>query len=119
MGQGGIGPRIWRTVVLDAGALIAVERDDRRVRSLLKGSVTPQTELIIPAIALAQSWRGGSRAAPMVKWIEKSEVDSLDEARAKQTGERLGSRDTSDVSDAHVICCAVERDAVVKTVRSG
>ncbi len=51
----------------------------------------------------------------MVKWIEKSEVDSLDEARAKQTGERLGSRDTSDVGDAHVICCAVERDAVVVT----
>jgi len=51
----------------------------------------------------------------MVKWIEKSEVDSLDEARAKETGERLGSRDTSDVSDAHVVCCAVERDAVVIT----
>ena len=57
MGQEGIGPRIWRTVVLDAGA----------------------------------------------------------PARAKQAGERLGSRDTSDVSDAHVICCAVERDAVVVT----
>ncbi len=51
----------------------------------------------------------------MVRWIDKSDIDALDETRAKQAGERIGMRGTTDVNDAHVFCCALEREAVVIT----
>ena len=41
--------------------------------------------------------------------------DPLDEARAKEVGERLGDRDKADVADAHVVCCAIEREAELLT----
>jgi hypothetical protein len=34
----------------------------------------------------------------------------------KEVGERLGTRGTSDVADAHVVCCAKEHRAVVITL---
>jgi predicted nucleic acid-binding protein len=38
-------------------------------------------------------------------------VDPLDEPRAKEVGERLGSRGKADIADAHVVCCALDLDA--------
>ncbi|HEY2334577.1 MAG TPA: hypothetical protein VGH58_06195 [Solirubrobacterales bacterium] len=45
--------------------------------------------------------------------IANGEADPLDEARAKEVGERLGDRAKTDIADAHVVCCALERNAVV------
>jgi hypothetical protein len=42
----------------------------------------------------------------------------LDEPRAKEVGERLGNRGADDVADAHVVCCALDRPAVVVTADS-
>lgn len=47
--------------------------------------------------------------------LESSEVDVLDEKRAKEVGVRLGSRDADDVADAQVACCAIEFRAPVVT----
>lgn len=71
--------------------------------------------VVIPASALGQAWRGGPKAARLAKLVEGSEVDALDERRAKDAGVRLGDRGGSDVADAQVVCCAVERGAVVAT----
>lgn len=71
--------------------------------------------VVIPASALGQVWRGGPKAARLARLVEASQVDSLDEGRAKEVGVRLGDRGGSDVADAHVICCAVEREAAVAT----
>jgi hypothetical protein len=51
----------------------------------------------------------------LARLIEASEVDPLDEGRAKQVGVRLGRRDANDVADAHVVCCASEQLATVVT----
>lgn len=74
-----------------------------------------ETTLVIPASALAQVWRGGPRSASLARLIAAAESDSLDERRAKEVGERLGSRGASDVADAHVVCCALEHRAAVIT----
>jgi len=71
--------------------------------------------VVIPATALAQVWRGGPRSASLARLIVASEVDSLDQERAKEVGLRLGLRGASDVSDAHVACCASEHRATVAT----
>jgi hypothetical protein len=71
--------------------------------------------VVIPATALAQVWRGGPRSASLARLIVASDVDPLDEQRAKEVGLRLGLRAANDVPDAHVVCCASERRAMVAT----
>jgi hypothetical protein len=70
---------------------------------------------VIPASVLGQVWRGGPKAARLAKLLEVTEVDALDEGRAKDIGARLGARGGSDVADGHVVCCAVEREAAIVT----
>lgn len=70
---------------------------------------------VIPASVLGQVWRGGPKAARLAKLLEVAEVDALDEGRAREVGVRLGARGRRDVVDAHVVCCAIEREAVILT----
>lgn len=58
---------------------------------------------------------GWAKAARLAKLLEVAEVDALDEGRAREVGVRLGVRGGRDVVDAHVVCCAVEREAVIVT----
>jgi predicted nucleic acid-binding protein len=43
------------------------------------------------------------------------EIDPLDADRAKEIGVRLGARGATDITDAHVVCCALEHRARVAT----
>jgi hypothetical protein len=114
-----MGPQGTRTgfpgdLVLDAGALIAFERGDDRVRAILNGALALSSRIIIPATVLAQAWRGGPGSALLARLLAAGEVDSFDERRAKDCGVRLGIREASDIADAHVVCCATElRSSVV------
>jgi predicted nucleic acid-binding protein len=102
-------------LVLDAGALIALERGDREIVAILWGAIAMAFQVVIPATALAQVWRGGPRSASLARLVHAGEVDPLTEERAKEVGLRLGLRNASDVSDAHVACCASEHRAAVAT----
>ncbi len=114
-GSGGAPQAPRGAFVLDAGALIAFERGDRRIRGLLTIAGKTRERILVPASVLAQVWRGGSRSAVISRLVSAGEVDLLDEPRAKEVGERLGRRDKADVADAHVVCCALERDAELIT----
>lgn len=100
-------------LVLDAGALIAFERSGGQVVAFVEEAMELGEEVTIPATALAQVWRGGPRAARISRLIAGSHSDPLDEARAKEVGERLRRRAADDVADAHVVCCALDRQAVL------
>jgi predicted nucleic acid-binding protein len=102
-------------VVLDAGALIAFERGDRRIRAFAAKAADAQIAISIPATVLAQIWRGGSRSASVARLVSASKIDPLDETRAKEVGVRLGRQGKTDVADAHVVCCALDRDADLVT----
>ena len=114
-GSGGASQARGDAVVFDAGALIAFERFDDRIDALLAEVAEGDEEILIPASALAQVWRGGSRSARLAHLVAGSHSDALTEARAKEVGERLGNRGTADIADAHVVCCAIERDADLLT----
>lgn len=102
-------------VVLDAGALIAFERGGMRFAAFALHGAELDATVVIPASVLAQVWRGGPRSARLAQLIAGCESDSLDEDRAKEVGKRLGGRVATDIADAHVVCCAVEREAAVVT----
>lgn len=99
------------TFVLDAGALIAFERFEEQIDAFLDEVIEEGGEILIPASALAQVWRGGSRSARLARLMAGSKSDVLDEPRAKEIGERLGRRDKADIVDAHVVCCALDCNA--------
>jgi hypothetical protein len=115
MGKQRTEARVRGEIVLDAGGLIALERANEAVAALIEGAARLQIKVVIPTTVLAQVWRGGPRSAHSARVIANGEADPLDEARAKEVGERLGDRAKTDIADAHVVCCALDRDAVVVT----
>jgi hypothetical protein len=95
-------------VTLDSGALIALDRNDRRVIVLLGRAREIAARIPVPATALAQAIRRPSRQARLSRLIRQSstEVVALDAADATRVGLLLAARRTSDVVDAHVVICA-------------
>jgi predicted nucleic acid-binding protein len=102
-------------IVLDAGGLIAFERAAEGIAAVIQQAARIGATLVIPASVLAQAWRGGPRAARLAQLVANSVSDPLDEPRARQIGERLATREATDIADAHVVCCALDRGAVLVT----
>jgi predicted nucleic acid-binding protein len=95
-------------VTLDAGALIALDRNDRRVIVLLARAVERNRLVTIPSSALAQAIRRPERQARLARLIRQpsSEVVPLDRVDAVNVGRLLAGSGTTDVVDAHVVVCA-------------
>jgi len=92
-------------VVLDAGALIALERNDRSIWAALKLAVSQGSDVIVPSTALAQVWRGTGSQARLAKALQFCVVASFDSV-ARSVGELCGRCKTSDICDAHVALVA-------------
>jgi predicted nucleic acid-binding protein len=97
-----------RTLVLDAGALVAFERGDERMRALLLEVRATGTRVVIPAGVLAQVWRDPARQIAIGGLTRASEttVVPLDKVLAEASGILCGRRQTSDVNDASVVLSA-------------
>ena len=102
-----------RPVVLDAGALIAVDRADRRVIRLLELA----QDIHVPAGALAQAWRNPMRQVRLVRVMSSDGVmiHALDAATARAAGQLCAATATSDIVDASVVILARMVDAVTVT----
>lgn len=112
-----MGRPVSHPLVLDAGALIALESRDRRVAVLIDRTRELGQPIFIPVGALAQAWRDGSRQARLSILLSSRDVavESLTEARAKATGELCGARRRSDVIDASVVLLARQFNATIAT----
>ena len=95
-------------LTLDAGALIAFERNDRRLVALIARSHAHGDSLAVPAGVVGQVWRDGRRQARLARFLGSAEVriESLDDHRAREAGQLCGVSDTTDVVDASVVLCA-------------
>ncbi|CAN5744001.1 hypothetical protein BH23ACT10_BH23ACT10_24710 [soil metagenome] len=89
-------------IILDAGALIAIDRRDRQVGAMLR--VAQQERLAVRSSAgvVAQVWRDGSRQTNLSRVLSGVDVAALDLPIAKRVGRLLGRVDSSDVIDGHV-----------------
>jgi len=92
-------------IVLDAGALIALERDDRSIWAALKLAVAQGSEVIVPSTALAQVWRGTGAQAQLTKALQFCIIATFDPV-ARNVGELCGRSKTNDICDAHVALIA-------------
>ncbi|HXZ69783.1 MAG TPA: hypothetical protein VEH31_02790 [Streptosporangiaceae bacterium] len=95
-------------MTLDAGGLIALDRDDRRVVVLLARARETAAQVTVPAPALAQAIRRPERQVRLSRLIRQpgTDVIALDRVDATHVGRLLAASGTSDVVDAHVVICA-------------
>jgi len=95
-------------VTLDAGALIALERDDRRVLVLLARARETGARVTIPATALAQVVRAPARQGRLARLVRQpiTDVVPLGRVDATSVGLLLAASGTTDIVDAHVVICA-------------
>lgn len=104
-------------VTLDAGALIALDRDDRRVIALLEKAERSASRVTVPAGALAEAVRQPERQARLSRLIRQPTTDvvALDRVDAVNVGRLLAVSGTTDVVDAHVVICARRARQIVVT----
>lgn len=97
-----------RGITLDAGGLIAVDRNDRRMAVLLARASETGARVTIPASALARAIRRPERQARLARLIRQpsTEVVALDRVDATSVGRLLAASGSSDIVDAHVVICA-------------
>ena len=95
-------------VTLDAGALIALDRNARKVLVLLARGKELGTRVTLPATALAQAIRRPATQARLARLIRQPTTDlrPLDAVDATNVGILLGASRTRDIADAHVVICA-------------
>jgi predicted nucleic acid-binding protein len=95
-------------LVLDAGALIALEREHRPALLLVKRALGGSSRIVVPATALAQVARDLRRQVRLARLLRHSScvVSPLDRAAGLRVGRLLAESGTKDVVDAHVVAVA-------------
>jgi hypothetical protein len=101
------------SLVLDAGALLAIDRRNRRVGALLRLAQQERIEVRTSPAAVAQVWRHGARQAQLVRILAGMAAPPLDLDTGKRLGLLLGATDSCDVVDAHVASLVRAGDRVL------
>lgn len=104
-------------ITFDAGGLIALDRNDRRVLALVARAMERGLRITIPATALAQAIRQPARQARLARLIRQAGTDlvALDGPDATAVGLLLARTGTADIADAHVVICARRTGQTVVT----
>lgn len=102
------------TVILDAGALVAVEHGDRTLLALAKSERIAGRACLTHGGVVGQVWRGGSRRqANVSRLLDGLDVRPLDDALGRRAGALLGKSGGSDVIDAALVLLASHGDRIV------
>ena len=104
-------------VTLDAGALIALDRGDRRLIALVREALAQGRGFRVPAGVVGQAWRDPRRQVVLSRFLRGTEVRvvPLDERLSRAAGELCGATRTADVIDASVVLVAREHQDVIVT----
>jgi hypothetical protein len=98
----------------DTGALIAAEANRRDVWALHARALARGILPLVPAVVLAQGWRGGPQAQ-LSRLFRGCRIEPLTEARARSAGRACALSHTADVVDAAVVVGALARGDLVVT----
>jgi hypothetical protein len=100
-------------VMLDAGALIAIDRRDRQVGAMLRALQQRGIAVRTTAPVLAQVWRDGSKQVNLAATLPGLDRVALETGIDRAVGELLSRSRTSDVVDAHVALSVSSGDKVL------
>ena len=99
-------------LVLDAGGLIAVDRQDRTMGATLRVAQQERIPVRTSPAVLAQVWRNGPRQANLARVLAGVDISVLDRSAGKRVGEVLARSRTSDVVDGHLGFIVSQGDVV-------
>ena len=102
-------------VTYDTGALIAAERNDRRMWALHAGFLAEEVVPLVPAPVLAEAWRGGARQASLARLLAMCEIEPMTEQQARDVGVLAGKAGHDDIVDVTVVEGAIRRRQAVVT----
>jgi len=102
-------------LTLDAGALIAYERATPKILEILKVAFDREVTPTIPAVVLAEVWRGDAKDAPVARLVKWCVVEALDEQRACAAGKLRRSVAGAGAVDACVAIGVRERGDAIAT----
>jgi hypothetical protein len=100
-------------LVLDAGALVAIDRNDFVVRRQVEEASRRPVEVVTSAAVVAQVWRNGSRQALLARLLRGFDIRPLGPATGRRIGELLAVSRTDDVVDAHIALLVRDGDVVL------
>jgi hypothetical protein len=101
------------TIVLDAEAFVAVERNNRDMVTLIKRERLAGRVPVTHGGVVGQVWRSGQgRQATVARLLDGVDVRSLDETLGRQAGVLLGAARTTDVIDAAIVLLADDGDEI-------
>ena len=101
------------SLVLDAGALLAVERADRDTISLVKQELVAGRPPVTHGGVVGQVWRGGARQANLARILPALTIVPLDDRLGRRAGALLGRARRTDVIDAVVVLLAADGDTIL------
>lgn len=102
-------------VVYDAGALIAMDNNDRRMWSVHQLSIDEGRRIVVPSVVVGQVWREARRQVRLGQVLNSCEVEPVRLEVAKAAGVLCGKAKTDDVVDAIVVTMALTLGAIVYT----
>ena len=105
-------------ITLDTGALIALDRGNKRMIALLSEALGQGSVFRVPSGVVGQAWRDGRVQVTLARFLRSEEVEivPLDAELARACGELCGATKTSDVVDASVVILARKgRDPIVSS----
>ncbi len=96
-------------VILDSGAVIALAAGNARARAFVTRAVRQGDLLVVPAVVLAETTRGGGRDAPVNRVINSvGDITPATEAIARQAGRLLAAAGLANATvDALIVAEAV------------
>ncbi len=101
------------SIVLDAGAFIAIERGDRDLVAIIKRERLADRAPLSSGGVVGQVWRGGhGRQANLARLLPGVDVRPIDEAVGRNIGVLLAAAGLDDVVDAAVVLLAADGDEV-------
>jgi hypothetical protein len=99
-------------LVLDAGALIAVDRGNHAMHDLIQDALRTGTPVRTNPNVVAQVWRNGAKQSRLARLLRDVKVESISREDGYRAGELLGATRTKDVVDATVALLAKTSDTL-------
>ena len=100
-------------LVLDTGALTAIDRGDRSLGAALHEAARHGLDAMTSSVCVAEAWRDPTRQARLARALAGILEHPLDSSAARQCGLLLARSGTSQVADAAVALLAQDNDVIV------
>jgi len=95
------------TIIFDAGALIAAERNDSRLATLIHAAFKTRTPILIPTVVIAETWRGSKKHPRIASVLKAATAEpELSSTLAREVGALIAAAGCVGIVDATVTALA-------------